>query len=191
MKRALGHDPKLLEIIEVCLDRAVPLPDQPENWLVEKAFEAGSWRSVGHFEWGLTSVLLDRPPVLWNDPASGSRRVREGFPRGMPEPASLYFVKPEKIGSIRVWSEPNHPSAAYGIKKRRVATIRYGGIWHECDIDDPNFAERHYPQFPSVNEPAIEVRLSKPDSTLVSLSVTGAYHGYHYKIAAAFFEPPV
>jgi hypothetical protein len=35
------------------------------------------------------------------------------------------------------------------------------------------------------------VQLSKPDSTLVSLSLTGAYHGHHYKIVAAFFEPPV
>ena len=108
----------------------------------------------------------------------------------MPEPASLYFVKPEKFGSISVWSEPNHPSAAYRIRKRRVAIIRYAGIWHECDIDDPVFAERYYPKFPSVNEPPIQVRLSQADSTLVSLSVTGAYYGHHYKIVAAFLEPP-
>jgi hypothetical protein len=190
MTRALGHDPKLLEIIEVSLDLALPLPNQPENWLLDKSFEAGSWKSVGHFEWEQRSVLLDTPPALWSDPASGSRRVKEGFPRTMQEPASLYLVKPEKIGSISAWSEPNHPSASYAIKKRRVATIRYAGVWHECDIDDPSFAERYYPKFPSVNEPAIQVRLSKPDATLVSLSVTGAYYGYHYKIAAAFFEPP-
>lgn len=190
MTRALGHDPKLLEIVEISLDRAVPLPDQPENWLLEKSFEAGSWKSVGHFEWEQTSVLLDTPPELWNDPPSGPRRVKEGFPRAMPVPASLYFVKPEKIGSIRVWSEPNHPSASYPIKKRRVAIIRYAGVWHEFDIDDPSFAQRHYPQFPSVNEPTVQVCLSKPDLTLVCLSVTGAFRGHHYKIAAAFFEPP-
>ncbi len=190
MQRALGHDPKLLEIIEVSLDRAVPLPDQPENWLLEKSFEAGSWKSVGHFEWEQMSVLLDTPPELWNDPASGRRRVKEGFPRAMPEPASLYFIKPEKIESISVWSELSHPSARYPIKKHRVATIRYAGVRHEFDITDPSFAERYYPHFPSPIEPAIQVRLSKPDSTFVSLSVTGAFEGYHYKIAAAFFEPP-
>jgi hypothetical protein len=179
-----------LEIIEVSLDRAMALPDQPENWLLEKSFEVGSWKSVGHFGWEQTSLLLDNPPELWNDPASGPRRVKEGFPRTMPEPASLYFVKPEKIESIRVWSEPSHPSAGYPVKRRRVATIRYAGVCHECDIDDPSFAERYYQRFPSVNEPTIQVRLPRPDSTLVSLSVTGAFQGYHYKIAAAFFEPP-
>jgi hypothetical protein len=102
MVRALGHDPKLMEIVEVPLDSAVPLPDQPENWLLGKSFEVGSWKSVGHFEWEERSVLLDTPPELWNDPVSGPRRVKEGFPRAMPEPASLYFVKPEKIGSISV-----------------------------------------------------------------------------------------
>ena len=190
MKRALGHDPKPLEIIEICLDRAVPLPDQPENWLLEKSFEAGSWKSAGQFKWEQASVLLDAPPGLWNDPASGPRRVKEGFPRAMKEPASLYFIKPEKIESISVWSEPSHPSASYPIKKRRVATIRYAGVRHECNIDDPRFAERYYPQFPALNEAAIQVRLSQPDSILVSLSLTGAFEGYHYKIAAAFFEPP-
>ena len=190
MKRALGHDPKLLEIIEVCLDRAVPLPDQPENWLLEKSFEAGSWKSVGHFEWEQTSVLLDTPSVLWNDPPSGPRRVKEGFPRAMPVPASLYFVKPEKIESISVWSELSPPSATHPIKKWRVAAIRYAGVRHNFDIDDPSFAERYYRKFPPLNEPALQVRLSKPNSTLVSLSVTGAFKGYHYKIAAAFFEPP-
>ena len=73
MMRALGHDPKLMEIVEVPLDSAVPLPDQPENWLLEKSFEVGSWRTVGHFGWEQRSVLLDTPPGLWNDPASGPR----------------------------------------------------------------------------------------------------------------------
>ena len=40
MTRALGHDPQLLEIVEIPLDRAVPLPDQPEN---------GRFRNVSYF----------------------------------------------------------------------------------------------------------------------------------------------
>lgn len=187
MTKALGHDPQLLEIIEIPLGSAAPLPDQPENWLLEQSFAVGSWKPVGYFEWDQTSELLDKPPELWNDPTTGPRRVKEGFPREMRVPASLYFVKPEKIGSIRVWTDHN-PYVERGTKKHRLARIRYAGVWHDCNIDDPNFAERYYPKFPSLSEPAIEVQLSKPDATLVSLSVTGAFRGYHYKIAAAFFE---
>ena len=191
MRQALGRDPKLLEVLEIPFDSAVPLPDQPENWLLEKSFKAGSWRSVGHFEWAEMPKLLDTPPQLWSDPASGLRRVKEGFPRAMPVPASLHLVKPDKIESIRIWSERSHPSADYEIKKRRVVTLRYAGVLHECDIDDPDFAARYYPKFPAINEPAIEIKLARPDTTLVCVSVTGAFLGHHYKIAAAFFEPPL
>jgi hypothetical protein len=136
-------------------------------------------------------LLLDSPPQLWNDPDSGLRRIKEGYPRAMAEPASLYLVKPEKIEDIRVWSEPSHPSATYPVRKRRVARLRYAGVLHECDIDDPAFAERYYPRFPSLNDPALEIKLSQPDATLLCVSLTGAWHGHHYKIAAAFFEPPM
>ncbi|MGA2543698.1 MAG: hypothetical protein ABSG78_19290 [Verrucomicrobiota bacterium] len=191
MTQALGHHPNLLEILEIPLARAVPLPDQPENWLLETPIRARSWRLLGHFEWAEMPKLLDCPAQLWCDPASGSRRVKEGYPRVMPEPASLYLVKPDKIESIRIWSERRHPSADYDTKKHRVVKLRYAGVLHECDIDDPDFAARYYPKFPSVDEPAIDVKLARPDATLVCVSVTGAFHGHHYKIAAAFFEPPL
>jgi len=190
MRQALGRDPNLLEILEIPLDRVASLPDQPENWLLVTPLRAKSWKSLGRFQWAETPLLLDAPQQLWSDPGSGPRRIKEGYPRAMPEPASLYLVKPDKIESIRVWSEPNHPSAEYGVKKRRVARIRYAGVLHECDIDDPDFAARYYPKFPSINDPPVEIKLARPDATLVCVSVTGAFRGHHYKIAAAFFEPP-
>jgi hypothetical protein len=189
MQQALGYNPNLLEILEIPFDRAASLPDQPENWLLLTPLRAKSWKSIGRLSWEETPSLLDRPAQLWSDPSSGPRRISEGFPRAMPKPASLYLVKPDKIESISAWSEPN-PSAESGVKKRRVARIRYAGVLHECDIDDPDFAARYYPKFPTVNEPRVEIKLARPDATLVCVSITGAFYGHHYKIAAAFFEPP-
>jgi hypothetical protein len=60
---------------------------------------------------------------------------------------------------------------------------------HECDIDDPLFAEQYFPKFPSVNDATMEISLTKPGETFICVSLTGSYHGHHYKIAAAFFEP--
>src|ERR1700722_2550931 len=62
MSRALGHDPKLLEVIEIPFSKAVPLPYQPENWLIETPLQPGSWKSHGMIEWEDAPSLLDRKP---------------------------------------------------------------------------------------------------------------------------------
>jgi len=135
-------------------------------------------------------VLADKPEQLWSDPSTTSRRVKEGFPRKMAKPASLYLIEPEKIESISFWSESNSfPGAPSPVRKKRVLKIRYANVSHECDIDDPVFSNKYYPRFPSVNQAAVEIELTRPKDTFVCVSLTGAYHGHHYKIAAAFFEP--
>jgi len=109
----------------------------------------------------------------------------------MAKPASLYLIKPEKIQSIRAWAEHNtYPGATSPIKRKRVLSIQYGGLSHECDIDDPVFGEKYFPQFPSVNDATMDIKLAKSGETFICVSLTGSYYGHHYKIAAAFFEPP-
>ncbi|HUK40246.1 MAG TPA: hypothetical protein VLX11_04365 [Candidatus Acidoferrales bacterium] len=190
MRQALGHDPQLLEIVEIPFEGPVPLPDQPENWLIQTPLKAGSWKSLGNLTLRDMPALLDKPAELWHDPKAVERRVREGFPRRMAEPASLYLIRPEKIESIEVWAESNtYPGASSPVKRKRVLTIRYTGVRHECDIDDPLFAEKYFPRFPSVNDATLEITLAKPNETFICVSLTGSYYGHHYKIAAAFFEP--
>jgi hypothetical protein len=91
MRNALGHDPRLLEIVEIPFERAVPLPDQPENWLVEIPIKADSWKSLGNLTLRDMPALLDDPDELWHDPKASARRVRVEFPRKMKQPASLYY----------------------------------------------------------------------------------------------------
>ena len=189
MQRALGHLPRLLEIIEISLVKPVPLLDQPENWLIEMPMNPHSWRSVGSFRWDGINQLLDNPEQLWHDVAN-PRRVPVGYPQKMVKPASLFLFKPERIVSISAWSEPNHFEPANPVKKHRQAILRYAGMTHEFDIDDIDFADKYYSQFPGVGDPAIHVKLRNPTATIVCASLTREFHGHHYKIAAAFFEPP-
>src|SRR6266498_3539586 len=100
MSLALGHDPKLLEVIEIPFSKAVPLPYQPENWLIEMPLKQGAWKSHGMIEWDDAPSLLDQKPEMWHDPTDDDRRVREGFPERMKVPASLYFIKPDNINSV-------------------------------------------------------------------------------------------
>jgi hypothetical protein len=188
MSLALGHDPALLEFVEIPMAKAVPHLDQPENWLIE-APSKGSWKSHGKMKREHLELLLDKPKKLWHDSNTTARRVRSEFPRKMEKPASLYLLKPDKIESISVWSEPNNYPGAYPVKRRRVLRIQHASVLHELDIDDPIFAKRYYPKFPSVKESAKDIALAKPDETVICVSLTGSFNGYHYKIAAAFFEP--
>jgi hypothetical protein len=178
-----------LEIIEIMLVKPVLASDQPENWLLESAPKPRAWQSHGFFAWKEIDALLDKPAGLWNDKTE-LRRVKVGYPQSMNKPASLYLIKPESIQSIKIWSEPNPFEPAKPVKRHRQLILRYAGISHEFDIDDVDFADKHYPNFPGVNEPAVYPKLRNPAETLICVSLTPEFHGHHYKIAAAFFEPP-
>jgi hypothetical protein len=189
MSRALGNDPQLLEVVEIPFSKAVPLPYQPENWLIETPLKPGTWKSHGMIAWEDAPSLLDQRPEMWHDPADEDRRVRKGFPERMKVPASLYFIKPDKINSVSVWTEHNtFPGAAKPTKRKRVFSVTHNGHVHDFEIEDPKFAEKYYPNFPRVNDPAIEITL--PKETLLCVSLTGPFHEHHYKLAAGIFEPP-
>lgn len=190
MSQALGHDPKLLEVIEIPFSKAVPLPYQPENWLIETPLKKGAWISHGMIDWDETPSLLDQKPEMWHDSTDDDRRVREGFPENMKVPASLYFIKPDRINSVRVWTQRNtFPGAERPTKGRRVFSVTHNGHSHDFEIEDPKFGEKYYPQFPGVNDPEKVIKLVNPKETLLCVSLAGRFHGHHYKIAAGIFEP--
>ena len=188
MAFALGHLPRLLEIIEIPLAKPAPLRDQPENWQIEMPVQAVSWKSRGFFEWKDIKRLVDVPDGLWND-QTDARRVKSGYVRTMKKPASLYLIKPERIQSIKAWTAPSQFDPT-GVKRRRRAVLCYAGVTHEFAIDDTDFDNRYYPAFPKLNEPPVCLQLRNPEQicVCVSLALEHVDH-FHYKIAAAFLEP--
>jgi hypothetical protein len=187
MVSALGREPSLLELVEIPLGSPVPLPDQPENWLLEPGSQ---WRRVGALDWLQASMLVDQPRQVW-DEGRGWRRVTQGYVQRMSQPASLYLIKPQEIVSIEVWTEPNPFEPPPSVKRHRLVKIRYGSLVHEFDITDPAFADRYYPVFPKVEDSRRKIALRAPSETLVCVSVTPEYKGYQYKLVAAFIEPPL
>jgi hypothetical protein len=187
MVKELGREPSLLEIVEIPVSSFVPLPDQPENWLLDSGSQ---WRRVGTLDWQQAMALVDQPHQLW-DEGRGWRRVAQGYVQRMGQPASLYLIKPEEIVSIEVWTEPNPFEPPPAVKRHRLAKIRYGGLVHEFDITDPAFADRYYPIFPAVGTDRRKITLSAPSETLVCVSLTPEYKGHQYKLVAAFVEPPL
>jgi hypothetical protein len=189
MAFAMGRLPRLLEIIEIPLARPVPMRIQPENWLIEMPVQPVSWKSRGMWNWNEIQRLVDRPDGLWND-HTDPRRVKSGYAATMRRPASLYLIKPQRILSLKAWSTTNRFDPT-GVKRRRQAVLVYGGAVHELAIDDTDFENRYYPVFPELNAPPVCPKLRNPQETLicVSLALEHLDH-FHYKIAAAFLEPP-
>jgi hypothetical protein len=186
MITALGHLPELLEIIDIPLVKPTPIPDQPENWLLESPIKPKAWKSRGCYELKNIEQLLDKPEKLWNEKLH-ARRVKNGYVPKMEKPASLYLIKPDYIQSIQVWSESNQ----YGTRTRRRIWISHAKILHELDIDDVDFQKKYYPKIPAVGEPAISVNLTDAKGTIICVSLTPEFKDHNqYKIAAAFFEPP-
>jgi hypothetical protein len=185
MKQALGREPLLLEILEMPLESPAPQPDQPENWLLSRT---GVWKSHGHLKFDDLPPLLDQPDNLWG---TNQRYVESGFPQRMAQPASLYLILPEEITPLRVWTEEavNEEGRQYERHRRRV-TLRYRGAFHEFDITDPQLQVRYYPKLPAKNDPSLTIPLRAPKKTAVCVSLTPLWQGRHYKLAAAFVEPP-
>lgn len=184
MKQSLGREPLLMEILEIPLESPVPQPGQPENWLLSRG---EVWKSHGHFKFDDLSQLLDQPENLWG---TNQRYVESGF-RSSAAQSSLYFILPEMINPLRIWTEEalNEQGRYYERHRRRVA-LRYYGVFHEFDITDPELQTRYYPKLPAKNEPPLTISLRDPKKTAVCVSLTSVWQGRHYKLAAAFIEPP-
>jgi hypothetical protein len=132
--------------------------------------------------------LLDQPDALWG---TQWRYVEAGQVQSMARPASLYFVQPESIGPLRVWSELATDAQGHQFDRhRRRVTLRYRGAFHEFDITDPQLQTCYYPKPPGRSDPALNVPLRDAAHTAVCVSLTPVWQGRHYKIAAAFVEPP-
>jgi hypothetical protein len=110
----------------------------------------------------------------------------------MAKPASLYLVLPEIINPLRVWTEEalNEQGRPYERHRRRV-TLRYRGMFHELDITDPQLQTHYYPRLPAKNDPSLTIALRNPNKTAVCVSLTPVWQGRHFKLAAAFIEPPL
>jgi hypothetical protein len=176
-----GAQPAILDVVDVPLDGPRPLPHQPDNWLIQRR---GQWRKVGRMSAGYLSHLEERPPHLWLDGRRSDRTAACRFVEQSP-PQSLWLISPIDL-RLRFWSEPIADSE--GQKRRRRAVFRYGAIEYDLPLTDQRLTTRFEEQFPALHEPRLEVTLPNGDAYLLCVSLTTAYHGYHYKVVATVIE---
>ena len=181
MLEQLGREPRLLDVIDVPLEGIVPLADQPENWLMVRR---AKWRERGTLPVEEISKLVDHPLQLWG---TQKRDVEAGYVETMGEPASLYFIEPEVVGPVRVWTDKNlNESGGRMDKLQRRVSLKYRRMFHEFTVTDPVLQAECYPDIPLHGEPMLSVDISLGGPTFVCISLTPPWHGKQYKIAAGF-----
>jgi hypothetical protein len=181
----LGREPRLGEIITIPLEAHAPINSQPENWVLAPE----RWQPIGQWEWKYMPSLEDHPPTVWHDVHCDGRRVPPGYVERMDRPASLYLIRPETL-KVSIETETNPFVSPPRARYIRRAYIRYASQDHEFAIDDPLLKERYYPNYPAIDTGPVDIALKDAANTLVTVSLTPEFREYHWKIGAAFFEPP-
>jgi hypothetical protein len=186
LNRYLGREPRLGEIISIPFDDPSPTSCQPENWLLANE----RWELLNQtWDWKYMPALVDHPDKVWLDVQCDGRRVRPGYVESMQKPASLYLIQPDALRAA-VSTETNIFVSPPRPKYIRRAYIDYASHSHEFAIDDPLLGDRYYPNYPPVDTGPVDVPFRNVSETLVTVSLTPEFRGYHWKIGAAFFEPP-
>jgi hypothetical protein len=129
-------------------------------------------------------LLLDHPLELWGN---HDRSVPAGFVQEMPEPASLYYIEPELVGPVRIWTDQGvDDSGRHFDRHHRRILLRYRAISHEFAVTDPALQEKCFPDLPERGQPERKIEIGLGGPTYVYISVTPEWRGKHYKIAAGF-----
>jgi hypothetical protein len=168
-------EPRVLDLIDINLKRAVPDAHQTENWSVNSSTR---WSSAGLMKWTELFRLEDHPTTLWHNGSSTyhglNDRVSLADCRELH--CSLYLLHLYRM-KLRVLT----PGLAYGEPARRVqGAFRYRGINYRMWVTDPTVE-----QFNS----------SRPDGLygigecFVTISLGEPFLGYCYKLLAAVITP--
>ena len=169
-----GSDPRVLDVIDVPVVKAVADEWQSENWLLDDEWY---WRKVADYSWFDLPALVDLEAPLWLDGFSTYHGSNDRIPlSAMTEvKSSLRLVGMEEL-ALKVFA----PGEAFGNRKRRVqGCFIHAGRQYALWVTDPVCERRH---------------LAKPDgdyhvgSCFLTISLGEPFEGDCYKLIAAVIE---
>ena len=171
-----GSDPRLLDVIDVPLLRALPKDYQQENWLLNPQYY---WKKVRRLpRKDLVQFIDTVEQQLWTNGHSTYNGANDQVPldiaRSLRESLRLILIEDLTLSVFA-------PGEAFGNNKRRVQ-----GRFHHSDteyrlwVTDPSY-ERGYLQKPDDEYPI--------GRAFLTLSLGEPYKGYSYKLIAAIIEP--
>jgi hypothetical protein len=166
-----GSEPRLLDVIEVELHYAIPSDAHPEDWQIAPV----PWRLI---ERPASAVQLQKITAAADKATTILRGYRDRMSteeiQAKPLQSSLTLVCPSEI---HWWIRGE------GEKRRNRALFRHHNVTYDLAVTDPRWLDRLnlmpagiYPHA-TFASPACE--------TWLTISLSEAFHGWHYKLVAA------
>lgn len=171
-----GSDPRLLDILDIPLQKHHPEDYQQENWLLDPEYY---WRKIAKYSWNDLQKLSETGGTLWRngDSTYNGSNDQIQLHHAKNETSSLKLIHVDKL-SLRVFA----PQKAFGNSKRRVqGRFRFGYNYYALWITDPDI-ERAYLRREDGNYELGECYLT--------ISLGEPYESYCYKLIAAVMEKP-
>lgn len=129
---ANGQEPRLLDVVEVCLEQSQAHGCQKENWRIDARHK---FKSVGRITWMELESFVENPETLWSNVQSTRNGRNDELPVAVADAmsSSLVLVKVPRL-SLRVWA----PNEAFGNPERRVqARFVYRNVPYALWVTDP------------------------------------------------------
>ncbi len=167
----------VMQIVDVPVLKHVPGVGQPENWLLD---ESQRWSKQGELPASDVRRLQESPGDLWRDKGSSQNKIRPEIQAQRVPVTSLTLIAPREL-RVESWKEFNR-FKGYNVKKSQAAFV-YNGQQYRLNITDPKFTAKLAYEENSVSS----IDLSD-SSTLLCISLTEPFQGYHYKVVATVLE---
>ena len=171
--------PQLLDVIEVSLLEAKPLPYQPENWLLAPE----PWKKLRAADKANIERWLDDPSPLWENGHHTVQGTNDRFPYDAAQTLadSARFIEVPSL-DITVSDRKDDEGA---IKRQLRGSFAHAGDVYDLRITDIGFEERYSEVRPG------KLRLGKAYLTVTIGEPYEPPSGgglYHYKLIAAIIE---
>ena len=171
-----GSDPRLLDIIDIPLQKHQPRDHQQENWLLDPQDD---WIKVDEYSWNDLQQLSETAGTLWQKGCSTRTGSNDRIPLDLAkdETSSLKLIHVDKL-SLRVYA----PGKYYRNPKRRAqGQFRFGNNYYALWITDLDIEEAYLKREDgnyNLGECYLTISLGEP------------YNSYCYKLIAAVMEKP-
>jgi hypothetical protein len=175
---AIGHQPRLLDIVEVDLSGKAQVDGQPEDWLIEPK---KMWRKQGRFDPAIIDRFIEEPNDLWLEMPHHPDRVSPQYLKDTNSP-SLYLIRPE---TFQIFIRDDDFTGQ--TKKKRRGIFTYRGVQYDLPLTDPKMQSTYFPGFPNIPEGPVAACPEQVAALCISLTPVFASTGCHHKLVAAVF----
>jgi hypothetical protein len=173
-----GKQVQVMDFVEMKLAERAKDPCQPENWRI---VSSQRWVDVSNrYVKPALSTLQESPRDLWRQPGVRSDRISHSLLHLDPPRQSLYLIRPTNL-RIRLFRDDRNLG-------KTQAVFLYNGAEYDFPITDPLIHRSYDPQIPETTDDLLEIRLPCGDACYLCVSLTGEFHGNHYKLVATIIE---